>query len=258
MGIIRRNSIPALVVVFLFLFSIAMIYFSSQLPAYSPYRLDEQFASLDPNVWEIGGMKNYSLSNGVLTLFDSTNATHYFMTNPKWQSPIAETRLQGTLTITFKPSEAANGSVVVASTDSWSARAYNGTLNLDLNGASNGQATHAEALMSPGWHTMVAENGPATFNMTLDNRIIVAIDGWNGNVTRLELGTGLSSFDGYRIQGKLAVSSVKADLQPLISPQMLTSWNGEAVEVMCQVQLVICSCDGRDSQKPLFLLNLGA
>lgn len=221
MEIIKRNQTPALVVVFLILFYAAMIYFASQLPPYSPYHLNEQFTSLDPNVWEIGGMKNYSLSNGVLTLFDSTNATHYFTTAPKWQSPLIEPRLQGSLYMKFKADEAANCSVFVASTDSWAALAYNGTLRLNLSGALNEQASHAEAVMSPGWHILVAENGPDSFNMTLDSQVILAT-GWNGNLTRIELGTGLSSFDGFGIRGDLAVSAVKADLQPLVQPQMVS------------------------------------
>ena len=216
MQTIKRNQNPALAVVLLLLFSVVMIYFASQLPPYSPYHLDEQFTSLDPNVWEIGGMKNYSLSNGELTLFDSSNATHYFITNPKWQSPVTETRLQGSLEITFKADEAANGSVVVASTDSWVAVAYNGTLRLDLSGVSNGQTSYSDAVMSPGWHTLLAKNGPDSFNITLDGRLIVAVNGWEGNLTRLELGTGLPSFDGLRIQGALGVSSVQVDLQPLV------------------------------------------
>jgi len=215
MEIVKRNQTPALVAVLLILFYVAMIYVAGQLPPYSPYHLDEQFTSLDPNVWEIGGMKNYSLSNGVLTLFDSTNATHYFTTAPKWQSPLIEPRLQGSLEITFKADEATNCSVVVASTDSWAALIYNGTLRLNLSGTS-----HAEAIMSPGWHILVAENGPDSFNVTLDSRVILTT-GWNGNLTRLELGTGLSSFDGFGIRGDLAVSAVKADLQPLLQPQMV-------------------------------------
>ena len=230
MQTIKRNQTPALAAVLLIFFSVAMIYFASQLPAYSPYHLDEQFTSLDPNVWEIGGMKNYSLSNGVLTLFESTNATHYFVTNPKWQSPVTETRLQGSLAVTFEADEVANGCVVVASTDSWTALAYNGTLRLDLSGTSNGQTSHSQVVMNPGWHTLLAQNGPGSLNISLDNRIIVTVGGWNGNLTRVELGTGLSSFDGLRIRGNLTFTAVRADLQPLVQSQMLTSWNLEAAQ----------------------------
>ena len=101
METLRRIRTPALVVSLLLLVSAGSIYFASLLPPYAPYQLDERFTSLDPNVWEIGGMKNYSVSNGLLTLFDSTNATHYFITNPKWRSPNTETRLQGSLEVSF-------------------------------------------------------------------------------------------------------------------------------------------------------------
>jgi len=87
-------------------------------------------------------MRNYSVSNGVLTLFDSTNATHYFVTNPKWQSPIPETRLQGSLEISFNASVSRNGSLVVASADSWTADAYDGMLELDLNGTGGREGMH--------------------------------------------------------------------------------------------------------------------
>jgi hypothetical protein len=194
--------------------------------------MDEQFTSLDPNVWEIGGMRNYSLSNGVLTLFDSTNATHYFITNPKWQSHVIETALQGSLEIKFKADEAENDTVIVASTDSWTALAYSGMLILDLSGTTNGEASQFEAQMSPGWHTLVAENGAHSINMSLDRRLIVVADRWDGNLTRLDLGTGLPSFDGYEVRGELAVSAVKADLQPSVQPQMLTPWNVAAVQAM--------------------------
>jgi len=225
MQTIKRNQTPALVIVLLVLFSAAMIYFAARLPSYSPYYLDEHFTNLDPNVWEIGGAKNYSLSNGVLTLFGSTNATHYFVTNPKWQSPIPETRLEGRLVIVFKADAAVNGSVVVATTDSWSALAFNGTLRLDLNGSPSVQTTSFVTEMGSGWHTLVAESGPTTFNMSLDGRVIAVADRWNGNLTQLELGTGMVSFDGLKVHGDLEVSAVRADLQPLVLSDMLTPWN---------------------------------
>jgi hypothetical protein len=228
---IKRNQAPALIAILLVLFSVVMVYFASQLPPYSPYYLDEHFTSLDSNVWEVGGMRNYSLSGGVLMLFDSTNAMHYFITNPKWQAPINETRLQGTVEIRFKAVEAANGSVAVASTDSWSVIAYNNTLRLYVSETPSNETSHFEAELIPGWHTLVAENGPTSFNMTLDGRLVAAADFWDGNLTRLELGTGLSSFDGIEIRGELAVSAVKADLQPLLQPQVLAPWNVETFEL---------------------------
>jgi hypothetical protein len=236
--IIKLNRAPALVVIFLVLFFVAMIYLASQLPAYSPYSLDEQFTSLDPNVWEIGGMRNYSLSNGVLTLFGSTNATHYFITNPKWQSHVIETRLQGSLEITFKADEATNSTVIVASTDSWTALAYSGMLILNLGGTTNSMVSLFKAEMSPGWHTFVAENSAHSIDMSLDGRLIAVVDRWDGNLTRLDLGTGLSSFDGYEVRGDLAVRAVKADLQPLIQPEMLTTWNvqGMVTEVLRHIR----------------------
>ena len=225
MEILKRTQTPALVVLLLLVFSAGAIYFASQLPAYSPYNLDEQFTSLDPNVWEIGGMKNYSVSNGILTLFDSTNATHYFITNPKWRSPITETRLQGNLEISFKAYAPTNRSLAVASTDSWRAYAYNGMLALDLNGTAKGDGTHVEVVLDSGWHSLVTESSAGSLKMSLDGQTLARVDHWDGNLTRVELGTGLQSVDGFRVQGVLSVNRVKADLQPLIEPQMLLPKN---------------------------------
>src|SRR5271157_5675668 len=110
METLRGIRTPVLVVLLLLVVSVGSIYFASLLPSYSPYQLDERFTSLDPNVWEIGGMKNYSVSNRLLTLFDSTNATHYFITNPKWRSPIPDTMLQGSLEISFNAYALTNSS----------------------------------------------------------------------------------------------------------------------------------------------------
>jgi len=205
----------------LLLVSAGSIYFASLLPPYSPYELDERFSSLDPNVWEIGGMKNYSVSNGLLTLFDSTNATHYFITNPKWRSPIPETRLQGSLWISFNAHALTSSSVVVASTDSWRAYAYNGMLELDLNGTAEGDGVHVQAVLDSGWHSLVAESSAGSLKMSLDGQTLARLGPWDGNLTRIELGTGLQSVDGLRVQGVLLVNRVKADLQPLVEPQTL-------------------------------------
>jgi hypothetical protein len=221
METLRRIRIPAFVVLLLLVVCAGSIYFASLLPSYSPYRLDERFTSLDPNVWEIGGMKNYSVSNGILTLFDSTNATHYFITNPKWNSPIPETRLQGGIEISFNVYALTNSSLVVASTDSWRAYAYNGMLELDLNGTAEGDGVHVQAVLGSGWHSLVAESSAGSLKMSLDGQTLARVDPWDGNLTRVELGTGLQFVDGLRVQGDLSVNSVKADLQPLVEPQTL-------------------------------------
>jgi hypothetical protein len=221
METVRKIRTPALVVLLLLLVSVGSIYFASLLPPYSPYRLDERFSSLDPNVWEIGGMKNYSVSNGLLTLFDSTNATHYFITNPKWRSPIPETRLQGSLEISFNAYALRNNSLFVASTDSWRAYAHNGMLELDLNGTAEGDGVHVQAVLDSGWHSLVAESSAGSLKMSLDGRVMVRTDNWDGNLTRVELGTGLQAVGGLRIKGAISFNRVKADLQPLIEQQTL-------------------------------------
>lgn len=219
METLRRIRTPALVVLLLLVVSAGSIYFASLLPPYSPYQLDEQFTNLEPNVWEIGGMKNYSVVNGLLTLFDSTNATHYFITNPKWLSPIPETMLQGSLEISFNAHALTNSSLVVASTDSWKAYAYNGMLVLDLNGTAEGGGTHLEVVLDSSWHSLVAESSAGSLKMSLDDHVLATDDNWKGNLTRIELGTGLQSVDGLRVHGVLSISRVKADLQPLVEPQ---------------------------------------
>lgn len=221
METLRRIRTPALVVLLLLVVSAGSIYFASLLPPYSSYQLDERFTSLDPNVWEIGGMKNYSVSNGILTLFDSSNATHYFITNPKWLSPIHETRLQGSLEISFNAYALTNRSLVVASTDSWRAYAYNGMLELNLNGTAEGDGVHVHAVLDSGWHSLVAESSAGSLKMSLDGQVLATADHWKGNLTRVELGTGLQFVDGLRVQGVLSVNRVKADLQPLVEPQTL-------------------------------------
>jgi hypothetical protein len=219
MEAVRRNRAPALVVLLLLAVAVGSIYFASLLPPYSPYQLNERFTSLDPNLWEIGGMKNFSVSNGFLKLFDSTNATHYFITNPKWRSPIPETRLQGSIEISFNANAMTNSSLAVASTDSWRAYAQNGMLELDLNGTTGGNAVHVQAALDPGWHSLVAESSADSLKISLDGRAVATADNWNGNLTRVELGTGLQTVDGVPVQGVLSVNGVKADLQPLVEPQ---------------------------------------
>lgn len=183
--------------------------------------MDERFTSLDPNVWEIGGIKNYSVSNGRLTLFDSTNATHYFITNPKWQSPITETRLQGSLEVSFNAYVLANSSLVVASTDSWRAYAYNGMLELDLNGMVEGGEIHLQTVLDSGWHSLVVESSAGLLKVSLDGYSLTRVNAWNGNLTRVELGTGLESVNGSQVKGVLSVNRVEADLQPLVESQTL-------------------------------------
>lgn len=221
MEMLSRIQTPALVLLLLLIFSVGVIYFASQLPEYFPYRLDEQFTSLDLSVWDIGGMRNYSVSNGMLTLFDSTNATHYFITNPKWRSPIPDTRLQGRLEISFRANAAAtNRSVAIAGTDSWRTYAYNGMLGLDLNATENEKTRHVEVALDPAWHSLVAESAEGSFNLSLDGQILVSADHWKGNITRVELGTGLQYLDGSGVQGVLSVNGVKADLRPLVNSGM--------------------------------------
>lgn len=228
MDMLRRIRTPALVMLLLVAVSAGSIYFASQLPAYNPYQLDERFTSLDPNVWEIGGMKNYSVSNGVLTMFDSTNATHYFVTNPKWRPNVLETwwtRLQGSLEISFNAYAPTNHSLAVASTDSWRALLYNGMLELDLNGTAGGKGVRVEVVLDSGWHSLAAESSAGSLEMSLDGHTLARVDDWNGNLTRVELGTGLQSMDGLSVKGVLAVNGVKADLQPLVESQTLSPEN---------------------------------
>jgi hypothetical protein len=122
----RRSSL-GLAVVALLIASALLIYSISLLPDYIPYHLNEHFNELDPNVWDIGGAKNYTVSDGALNLFSSTNATHYFVTAPKWGGP-GDTPLEGSIEISFKVTAPAGRSVVVASTDSWRVYVRNGSL----------------------------------------------------------------------------------------------------------------------------------
>ena len=114
-----------------------------------------------------------------------------------------------------------NSSLVVASTDSWRAYAYNGMLELDLNGTAEGHGVHVQAVLDSGWHSLVAESSAGSLKMSLDGQVIVSTDNWYGNLTRVELGTGSQYVDGLRVQGVLLVNGVKAGLQPLVEPQTL-------------------------------------
>jgi len=121
------------------------------------------------------------------------------------------------LEISFNTYTKANDSVAVASTDSWTAYARNGVLELDLNGTT--KELHVQAVLDSGWHTLLAESAAGVMNMSLDGRTLARVDSWNGNLTRVELGSGLEFINGSRVQGALQVNEVTADLQPLIEPQ---------------------------------------
>jgi len=76
-------------------------------------------------------------------------------------------------------------------------------------------------VLGSGWHTLVAESGAGSLKITLDGQTLALVDSWDGNLTRVELGTGSQSVRGLQAKGALSVNRVKADLQPLVESQAL-------------------------------------
>lgn len=122
-----------------------------------------------------------------------------------------------------KANPLANDSLAVANTDSWSTFVNNGELLLYLNATDRGREMRLEVALDSGWHTLDADSAEGSFNMSLDGRVLVTTYDWNGNITRVELGTALQYADGIVVRGVLSFSRVKADLQPLVESQMFLS-----------------------------------
>ena len=193
-----------------------LVYFVSLFPAYVPYRLNEQFNQLDPDVWDIGGARNFTVTDGVLNLFDSTSAGHYFVTNPKWGSyGWREPNLQGSIEITFKTTVLPGRSLVVASTDSWSVNVSNRTLVIETVDRP-GRPTFRGGVLDSSWHRLIVDREANSVQFRIDDSILFQLDDWAGNLKRIELGSAQGTVEGFQVQGELSVDSVTANLQPLL------------------------------------------
>lgn len=205
-----------LVILVLLLTSAFLVYCVSLLPAYVPYQLNEQFNQLNTDAWDIGGVKNFTVADGVLNLFDSTAAVHYFVTNPKWVPPMIEPNLQGTIEITFKIATLPDRSLVVASTDSWQVYVDNGTLEIQTTDRP-GRTPFLGGIVNSSWHKLVADREAGSFQVRMDGSPLFRLDDWSGTLKRIELGTAQSTVGGLNVQGELSVDSVRAELQPLVT-----------------------------------------
>jgi hypothetical protein len=214
LGQLRPATVSLILV--LLLTSAFLIYFVSLFPAYMPYRLNEQFDRLDGDVWDIGGQKNFTVADGVLSLFDSTSANHYFVTNPKWGSFGAlEAELQGSIAITFRITPLPNRSLVVASTDSWTVSVRKGTLVVETTDRA-GRAPFLGGTMNSSWHRLVVDRGAGSLQFQIDDALLFRLDDWSGKLTRIELGTAQETVRGFQVRGTLCVDSVTAELRPLV------------------------------------------
>lgn len=205
----------ALTILVLLITSAFLIYFVSLFPAYMPYQLNEQFNQLDINTWEIGGAKNFSVTDGVLTLFGSTSAGHYFVTNPKWGF-FPEPNLQGSIEIMFKTTALRDRSLVVASTDSWRVYVGNGTLVIETTDRS-GRSPFRGGVLDSSWHRLIVDREANSIQFRIDDTLLLRLDDWAGNLKRIELGSAQGTVGGLEVQGELSVDSVTAKLQPILA-----------------------------------------
>jgi len=181
-----------------------------------PYQLNEQFNQLDPDVWDIGGARNFTVTDGVLNLFDSTSAGHYFVTNPKWGSfGNIEPNLQGSIEIMFKTTVLPGRSLVVASTDSWNVNVSNRTLVIETVDRP-GRPTFRGGVLDSSWHRLIVDREANSVQFRIDDSILFQLDDWAGNLKRIELGTAQRKVGGLQVQGELSVDSVTAKLQLLL------------------------------------------
>jgi len=222
-GRLSRPAIVALIILVLLIASAFLVYLVSLLPAYVPYQLNEQFDRLDSDVWDIGGAKNFTVTGGVLNLFDSTNASHYFVTNPKWGSfGNAEPNLRGSIEIIFKTTALNGRSLVVASTDSWRVYVGNRTLVIETTDRRGRPPFHGGALDSS-WHRLMVDIEANSLQFRIDGSLLMRLDDWSGNLKRIELGSAQGTVGGLQVQGELSVDSVTAKLQPLLETGQSTS-----------------------------------
>ncbi len=195
-----------------------LIYLVSLFPAYVPYQLNEQFNQLDPDVWDIGGARNFTVTGGVLNLFDSTSARHYFITNPKWgctRCTGVETNLQGSIEIAFRTDALLGRSLVVASTDSWRVYVGNRTLVVETSDQP-GRTPFRGSIVDSSWHRLVAYREATSLRFRIDDSPLFSSDNWSGNLKWIELGSPEGTAGGLQVQGELSVDSVTAKLQPLL------------------------------------------
>jgi hypothetical protein len=215
-----------------------LIYSVSLLPDYNPYHLNEQFNGLDPNVWNIGGAMNYTVSDGELNLFGSTSATHYFVTAPKWQGA-EDTPLQGSIKINFKVTAPTDRSVVVVTTDSWFVYVRNGSLVVATTDRP-GRGLIRGGVLDSGWHRLMADSEANSLRMSIDGTNLLSMNDWSGNLTLIVLGTAEQAVDGLSVQGTLSVNSVTAELMPLVEvtqpqqprPHQVDSFAGASIDTM--------------------------
>ena len=206
----------ALTILVLLITSAFLIYSVSLFPAYVPYQLNEQFNQLDSGAWDIGGARNFTVTNGVLNLFDSTSARYYFVTNPKWGSyGWREPNLEGSIGITFKITALPGRSLVVASTDSWRVYVGNGTLVIETSDRS-GRSPFRGVMLDSSWHRLMVDREANSLQFRIDASLLFRLDDWAGNLKWIELGSAEGTVGGLQVQGKLSVDSVKAKLQPLL------------------------------------------
>lgn len=206
----------ALTILVLLITSAFLIYSVSLFPAYVPYQLDEQFNQLDSNAWDIGGARNFTVTDGVLNLFDSTSASHYFATNPKWGSVNwEEANLEGWIEVTFKVTILPGGSLVVASTDSWRVYVGNRTLVIETTDRP-GRSPFRGGMLDSSWHRLMVDREANLLQFRIDDSPLFQLDDWSGNLKRIELGSAERTVGGLQVQGELSVDSVTAKLQPLL------------------------------------------
>jgi hypothetical protein len=203
----------ALVVVVLLFSSGVLIYSVSLFPAYVPYQLDEQFNQLDLNTWDIGGAKNFTVTDGALNLFDSTSVRHYFVTNPKWGS-FPEPNLQGSIEIMFKTTALTGKSLVVASTDSWRVYVGNRTLVIEITDRP-GRSLFRGGVLDSSWHRLLVDREENSLLFQIDDTVLLRLDDWAGNLKWIELGSAQGIVGGLQAQGELSVDYVTVKLQPL-------------------------------------------
>jgi hypothetical protein len=205
-----------LTILVLLITSALLVYSVSLFPAYVPYQLNDQFDRLDPDAWDIGGVRNYTVKDGVLNLFDSTSADHYFITNPKWGSfGNTEPNLQGSIEITFKTIALPLRSLVVASTDSWRVYVGNRTLVIETTDRP-GRRTFLGGVLDSSWHRLMVDREANSLQFRIDDSFLFRLDDWTGNLKWIELGSVEGTVAGLQVQGKLSVDSVAAKLQPLL------------------------------------------
>jgi hypothetical protein len=203
-------------VLVLLITSAFLVYLVSLFPAYEPYQLNEQFDRLDPDVWEIGGAGNFTVTDGVLNLFDSTSARHYFVTNPKWGSyGWSEPNLQGSIEITFRINALLGRSLVVASTDSWRVYVANRTLMVETTDRP-GRVPFLGGILDSSMHRLMTNREANSLQFHLDESPLFQIDDFSGSLKWIELGTVEGTVGGFQVQGELSVDSVTAKLQPLL------------------------------------------